>query len=103
MRCVAAYDFTSPDLAGNRVWLPTGEDWGGYTDRHMVVGGVHLIDALVMMTDMNMAAEMVIVMLLVMVLVMVLRMVLVVVLVMLIDGDSDGHGHGHAHGDGHGY
>ena len=26
----AAYDFTSPDLTGNRVWLPAGEDWGDY-------------------------------------------------------------------------
>ena len=36
---VCRHDFTSLDLSGNRIWLPAGEDWGGYTDRHMVVGG----------------------------------------------------------------
>ena len=49
---VCRHDFASLDLSGNRIWLPVGEDWGGYTDRHMVVGGDNLIDALDMMTDM---------------------------------------------------
>ncbi|EJK65538.1 hypothetical protein THAOC_13587 [Thalassiosira oceanica] len=46
------HSFMSLDLSDGRIWLPVGQDFGGYTDRHMVVGGENLIDALDLMTDM---------------------------------------------------
>lgn len=34
------------DLQNNTMWIPEGEEWGGYTDRHLIVGRKNLLDAL---------------------------------------------------------
>lgn len=40
------HEFQKLDLRNDTVWIPAGEDWGGYTDRHLVVGRDNLLDAL---------------------------------------------------------
>mmetsp|Transcript_31333 Transcript_31333/g.66686 ORF Transcript_31333/g.66686 Transcript_31333/m.66686 type:complete len:326 (-) Transcript_31333:471-1448(-) len=40
------HEFSKLDLRDNTIWVPEGEEWGGYTDRHLVVGRENLFDAL---------------------------------------------------------
>jgi len=42
--------FTTCDIQNNTVWVPQGETYGGYTDRHLVVGKENLLDALDIIT-----------------------------------------------------
>ncbi|KAL7542873.1 hypothetical protein ACHAXR_012164 [Thalassiosira sp. AJA248-18] len=37
---------TTCNLRDNTIWVPEGEEYGGYTDRHLVVGKDNLLDAL---------------------------------------------------------
>jgi len=38
--------YTTCDLGGNTIWVPEGEEYGGYTDRHLIVGKQNLLAAL---------------------------------------------------------
>ncbi|KAL7539681.1 hypothetical protein ACHAXR_010778 [Thalassiosira sp. AJA248-18] len=40
------HHFSKLDLRNDTIWIPEGEDWGGYTDRHLVVGKENLLDSL---------------------------------------------------------
>ena len=38
--------FTNCDLKDNTMWIPEGEDWRGYCDRHLVVSKDNILDSL---------------------------------------------------------
>ena len=38
--------YTEFDLGGKNLWVPESEDYGGYNDRHLVVGSSNIMDAL---------------------------------------------------------
>mmetsp|Transcript_10389 Transcript_10389/g.14682 ORF Transcript_10389/g.14682 Transcript_10389/m.14682 type:complete len:286 (-) Transcript_10389:309-1166(-) len=41
------HEYKNLDLANNTVWIPQiGEDYGGFTDRHMIVSRANILDAL---------------------------------------------------------
>jgi hypothetical protein len=40
------HEYHSLDLSDNTMWVPQGEDWGGYTDRHLIVSRSNVLDAL---------------------------------------------------------
>ena len=40
------HEFANLDLSNNTIWTPEGEDYGGVTDRHLIVSRDNVIDAL---------------------------------------------------------
>lgn len=40
------HDYQTLDLSNNTMWIPQGEAYGGYTDRHLIVSRDNILDAL---------------------------------------------------------
>lgn len=40
------HDYQTLDLTNNTMWIPQGEAYGGYTDRHLIVSRDNILDAL---------------------------------------------------------
>jgi len=40
------HDYQTLDLSNNTMWIPQGEAYGGYTDRHLIVSRDNIMDAL---------------------------------------------------------
>lgn len=40
------HEYTNLDLSNNTMWIPQGEAYGGYTDRHLIVSRSNILDAL---------------------------------------------------------
>jgi hypothetical protein len=41
-----SHEYTNLDLSNNTMWVPQGEAYGGYTDRHLIVSRSNILDAL---------------------------------------------------------
>ena len=43
---ICPHIFTNCNLNDNTMWIPEGEDWRGYCDRHLVVSSINILDSL---------------------------------------------------------
>lgn len=43
---ICPQNYSELDLRERNIWVPSGEDYGGYNDRHLVVGRANVLDAL---------------------------------------------------------